>query len=80
MRGPGAQYPERELGQRGGERIAPAQRAPAGGDQDDRGIGMRARDRAEHGDQHEQYGAGGDGVAEQGDGIVSARQSLRHDP
>jgi hypothetical protein len=41
---------------------------------------MRARDRAEHGDQHEQYGAGGDGVAEQGDGIVSARQSLRHDP
>jgi hypothetical protein len=38
-----------------------------------------AGDGPEHGDQHEQHRSSRERVAEQGDGIVSARQILAHD-
>ncbi len=44
------------------------------------GIEMRARNRAENGDQHDQNGAGRKRVAEQGERDVSARQPFPHDP
>ena len=44
-----------------------------------RGVEVRARDGAEHGDEHDEDGPGRDGVAEQGDRHVSAGQPLPHD-
>ena len=60
--------------------VAPGQLAARGGDQAHRRVHMRAGDRPEHGDQHEQDRAGRDRVAEQGDRVVPARQMLGHDP
>ena len=40
---------------------------------------MCPRDRAEHADQHHQHRAGGERVAEQGQGDIAARQPLAHD-
>ena len=40
---------------------------------------MRAGNRPEHGDEDEQHRAGRERVAEQGDGVVPARQMLGHD-
>ena len=40
---------------------------------------MRARDRSEDGDEHDQDRAGRDGIAEQRDSLITARQSVGHD-
>ena len=50
-----------------------------GEDQRDDGIEMGAGDRTEDGDEHDQDGAGRDGVAEERDGDVPAGQPLGHD-
>ena len=43
-------------------------------------IEMSSRDRPEDQDQHDQYRPGRDGVAQQSQGDVPARELLRHDP
>ncbi len=45
-----------------------------------RRIEMGARDGAEDGDQHHQGRAGREGVAEQSDGHIAAREPFAHDP
>ena len=45
----------------------------------DRGVEMRARDRAQHGDEHDEHGAGRQRVGEQRDGDVAAGEALAHD-
>ena len=79
MRGPGAEDSKGELGEDVGCGVAPAKLAARCGHQADRRVHMRARDRAEHGDQHEQDRAGRQRIAEQGNRHVSARQPLGHD-
>ncbi len=63
---------EGKLGEKIGGGVANAQLAAGGGDQADRRVQVRAGNRAEDGDQHEQDRARRQRVAEQGDGIVPA--------
>ena len=57
--------------------VAPAKLAARRGDEADRRVHVRAGDRPEHGDQHEEDRAGRERVAEQRDGVVPADEMLR---
>lgn len=59
---------------------SPADFAAQGEDQGHGGVEMAPGDGPEDGDQHHQPGPGGQGVGDQGDGVVPARQPFGHDP
>jgi hypothetical protein len=65
MRRDGSGNTSRDLGEDVEQDVSGYELAPERKDQRDGGIEMRARDWAENGDQHDQDGAGGKGVAEQ---------------
>ena len=75
----GAQATAHDLHHDISERRRHIELAPQHRHQAHRGIEMRAGDRCEDGDDHEQHRAGGKRVAEQRDGPVSARKLRRHD-
>ena len=59
--------------------VAPIQLASEHHHQANRGVEMRARDRREDGDDHDQHGAGREGVAEERQRVVPAREPRGHD-
>jgi hypothetical protein len=70
---------ERELGGDVSRGVGPTKLVAGRGDEADRRVHVGARNRPEHGDQDEQDCAGGEGVGEERDRRVSARQALGHD-
>ncbi len=64
-----------DIGDGGGQ----IERAAIEHDQAHRGIEMRAGDGREDGDDDEQHRAGGDGVAEQRERLITAGELLGHD-
>ena len=71
VRRPGAEDAERKLRDDVGRGIRPSKFPPRCRDEADRRVHVRAGDRPEHGDQHEQDRARRERIAEQRDGIVS---------
>src|SRR5262249_35959637 len=68
------------LDQHVGKHVLPGKRAPRGEDERHSRVEMCARQRSEHGYEHDEDGAGRDGVAQEGDRSVPAGEPLGHDP
>jgi hypothetical protein len=61
------------------QHVAPRQFAARCKHEADRRVEMRARDRSEDGDEHDKDRARRDGIAEQRDSLITARQFVGHD-
>src|SRR5215469_14105399 len=80
MRGPGTDDRAGDLNDHVEGADTQVELAPKGEDQGDGGIEMCAGHRAEDGDQHNETGTRGDGVAEECDRNIATGQALTHDP